>query len=104
MAATMPTSPEPGARAGSADERLSRLVHDLRTPLMIVSGFADLLADRDDLTPAQRADFTHRIADAAGELRRILDRADAADAADASPGGSASGRECSPRGSHSHSG
>ncbi|MCW3017525.1 MAG: hypothetical protein JWO02_4617 [Solirubrobacterales bacterium] len=50
-----------------------RLVHDLRTPLTIVTGFADLLERRDDLSPQQRDEFVGRIARAAQELGEILD-------------------------------
>ncbi len=53
--------------------RLERLVHDLRTPLTIVRGFADLLTRRTDLTDEQRADFLARIAEGAHDLGAILD-------------------------------
>ncbi len=57
-----------------ADERLVTLVHDLRTPLTVVSGFAELLESRGErLGPEERAEFTARLADAARELRTILD-------------------------------
>ena len=62
-----------GAFPDDPDARLTRVVHDLRTPLTVVAGFADLLVRRDDLTPDQRADFLGRIADAAHELQAILD-------------------------------
>lgn len=70
----MPTSTDPGPSPGP-DEALAGLVHDLRTPVMIVSGFAELLQRRDALTPQQRGEFVDRIAEAAGELRRLLDAA-----------------------------
>lgn len=55
-------------------ERLAQLIHDLRTPLTLVLGFADMLRKRgDDLTPEQRAEFVGRIDDAARDMRRILD-------------------------------
>jgi len=36
----------------TADEELRTLVHDLRTPLTLVSGFSDLLVRRADDLPA----------------------------------------------------
>jgi signal transduction histidine kinase len=59
---------------GRHDEHLVSLVHDLRTPLTIVQGFADLLASRGaTLTDEQREEYVTRIAAAAGEMKAILD-------------------------------
>jgi signal transduction histidine kinase len=56
------------------DERLVSLVHDLRTPLTIVQGFADLLSRRAaSLSDEQRQEYVDRIAAAAGEMKSILD-------------------------------
>jgi signal transduction histidine kinase len=56
------------------DELLVSLVHDLRTPLTIVQGFADLLARRGpSLTDEQRQEYVDRIAAAAAEMKQILD-------------------------------
>jgi signal transduction histidine kinase len=56
------------------DERLVALVHDLRTPLTIVQGFADLLARRGStLSEEERDEYVARIAAAAGEMKSILD-------------------------------
>ncbi len=56
------------------DERLVTLVHDLRTPLTIVQGFADLMARRGaTLSDEQREEYVSRIAAAAGEMKAILD-------------------------------
>jgi signal transduction histidine kinase len=51
---------------------LRKLVHDLRSPLAIVDGFAGLLS-RDDLPAEKRADYAARIAEAAAEMRALLD-------------------------------
>ena len=70
-------STEPGRGDGrpvDPEARLGQLVHDLRTPLTIVTGFADLLERREDLTDEQRAEYTGRIAEAARELAAILDQ------------------------------
>ena len=59
----------------TADEELRTLVHDLRTPLTLVSGFSDLLVRRaDDLPAPEREEYLLRIADAAREMRELLDR------------------------------
>jgi K+-sensing histidine kinase KdpD len=56
------------------DERLVSIVHDLRTPLTIVQGFADLLSRRGaSLSAEQREEYVTRIAAAAGEMKAILD-------------------------------
>ncbi len=55
-------------------ERLVAIVHDLRTPLTIVQGFADLLARRGPtLSEEERDEYVARIAAAAGEMKSILD-------------------------------
>jgi signal transduction histidine kinase len=56
------------------DERLARLVHDLRTPLTIVQGFAELL-DRGHTTldEERRSEYLGRIAQAGREMKDILD-------------------------------
>jgi len=56
-------------------DELARLRHDLRTPLAIVSGFAELLAAERGVTEEQRRDYATRIAQAARELRELVDRA-----------------------------
>ncbi len=62
----MPDEPDP----------LAKLVHDLRSPLTIAEGFAQLLArDEGNLTPEQRADFAKRIAGAMADMRGLLDAA-----------------------------
>ena len=56
------------------DEGLVSLVHDLRTPLTIVQGFADLLSRRGvSLSDEQRQEYVDRIAAAAAEMKSILD-------------------------------
>ena len=55
---------------------LGDLVHDLRSPLAIVDGFAGLLArDGETLPPEKRTEYAQRIADAAAEMRALLDAA-----------------------------
>jgi K+-sensing histidine kinase KdpD len=57
------------------EDELRTLVHDLRTPLTLVSGFSDLLVRRaDDLSAPEREEYVRRIADAAREMRELLDR------------------------------
>ena len=64
---------EAGADVPALSE-LSRLVHDLRSPLTVVEGFAHLLERDDDrLNADQRADYARRIRDAAADMRRLLD-------------------------------
>jgi K+-sensing histidine kinase KdpD len=57
------------------DDELRTLVHDLRTPLTLVEGFSDLLIRRaEDLSASERDEYVRRIADAAREMRELLDR------------------------------
>jgi K+-sensing histidine kinase KdpD len=65
-----------GGERGAAADELRTLVHDLRTPLTIVEGFSDLLVRRGaQLEPEQRDEYAQRIAEAARELRELVDRA-----------------------------
>jgi len=50
-----------------------RLRHDLRTPLTIVAGFAEVLAAEREISDADRREFAQRIQDAAGEIRKLID-------------------------------
>jgi signal transduction histidine kinase len=63
-----------GGWPADPDERLARLVHDLRTPLTIVQGFAELL-DRGHTTldEGRRSEYLGRIAAAGREMKDILD-------------------------------
>jgi signal transduction histidine kinase len=57
------------------DESRRRLRHDLRTPLTIVAGFAEVLAADRQISDADRREFATRIQDAAGEIRKLIDQA-----------------------------
>ncbi|HEY3021081.1 MAG TPA: histidine kinase dimerization/phospho-acceptor domain-containing protein [Solirubrobacteraceae bacterium] len=51
-------------------------MHDLRTPLAIVAGFAELLERRAaDLTPDERDDYVARIRESADRMNELLDEA-----------------------------
>jgi signal transduction histidine kinase len=55
-----------------SDVDISRLRHDLRTPLTVVAGFAELLAGEQPLSDEQRREFARRIVTAAEEMRDTL--------------------------------
>ena len=55
------------------DEARRRLRHDLRTPLTIVAGFAEVLAADRQISEADRREFATRIQEAAGEIRKLID-------------------------------
>ena len=56
-----------------SDEERRRLRHDVRTPLTIVSGFAEVLAGEKPVSDEDRRDYARRIAEAATEIRAVLD-------------------------------
>ena len=56
-------------------EGLSRLRHDLRTPLTVVIGFAELMAGNRPLTDDERRDYAERVLSAALEIRKLIDGA-----------------------------
>jgi signal transduction histidine kinase len=56
------------------EARLTKLVHDLRTPLTIVQGFAELLErGGDGLAPERRREYLARVAQASREMKQLLD-------------------------------
>ncbi len=58
------------------DARLSNLVHDLRSPLMVAEGFSQLLEEGDaTMRPEERAEYLRRIRDACRDMRDRLDQA-----------------------------
>jgi len=54
-------------------ERRRRLRHDLRTPLTIVSGFAEVLAADRPISDADRREYAGRIHAAAVEIGELID-------------------------------
>ena len=56
-------------------ETRRKLRHDLRTPLAIVTGFAEVLAADRQISEADRREFAARIQDAADDIRRLIDQA-----------------------------
>jgi signal transduction histidine kinase len=56
-------------------EARRRLRHDLRTPLTIVAGFAEVLSADRPISEEDRRDFAARIVHAAEEIRDLIDRA-----------------------------
>ena len=57
----------------SEHDPLSDLVHDLRTPLAVVAGFAELLERRGEaLSAQQRAEYVARILQGARDMDAIL--------------------------------
>jgi signal transduction histidine kinase len=64
----------PGPPGDDSHAQLRALIHDLRTPATIISGFADLLErGGSELAEERRAEYVGRIAEAARDLRALLD-------------------------------
>jgi signal transduction histidine kinase len=59
----------------ASSEAVSRLRHDLRTPLTVVIGFAELLAGERAVSDEQRRDYSERVLSAALEMRSLIDGA-----------------------------
>jgi len=55
------------------DDERRRLRHDLRTPLTIVAGFAEVLAADRRISEGDRREYAERIQSAAAEIREMLD-------------------------------
>jgi signal transduction histidine kinase len=56
-------------------ERLRALHHDLRSPLVVIGGFAQLLASDRTIADADRRDYAECIQRAAEELQGLVDSA-----------------------------
>jgi signal transduction histidine kinase len=56
------------------DAARRQLRHDLRTPLTIVAGFAEVLASDRQISDADRREYAERIKTAADEIRSLIDR------------------------------
>jgi signal transduction histidine kinase len=54
-------------------DELTTLRHDLRSPLTVVIGFAEILASERPLTDEQRRDYSSRVLSAALEIRELID-------------------------------
>jgi signal transduction histidine kinase len=52
---------------------VAMVAHDLRNPINVVKGFADLLREREDLTDSQRSQFLETIGDAADSLAKLVE-------------------------------
>ena len=66
---------EPPGVSDQPSDDLRRLVHDLRSPLAVIEGFARLLDADHTVSDAQRADYVARIRTAAAEMTSLLDAA-----------------------------
>ena len=54
---------------------MARLRHDLRTPLTVVIGFAEILASERPLSDDERRDYAQRVLSAGVEMRELIDSA-----------------------------
>jgi signal transduction histidine kinase len=55
---------------------VARLRHDLRSPLTVVVGFAELMTGERPLSDAERRDYARRVLSAALEIRDLIDAAE----------------------------
>ena len=55
------------------DETLRKLRHDLRSPLVVIAGFAQLLASDREVSVAERRDYAERIKRASDELQQMME-------------------------------
>ena len=69
----MPVSPV--ADDAPTTDALNRLRHDLRTPLTVVIGFAEILASDRALSDDERRDYAQRVLNAGLEIRELIDSA-----------------------------
>jgi signal transduction histidine kinase len=53
-------------------ETLRKLRHDLRSPLVVITGFAQLLSGDREISDAERRDYAERILRASQELEALM--------------------------------
>ena len=58
-----------------APDGIAKLRHDLRTPLTVVIGFAEILSGERPLTDDERRDYAQRVLSAGIEMRELIDSA-----------------------------
>ena len=54
---------------------MAKLRHDLRTPLTVVIGFAEILSGERPLSDDERRDYAQRVLSAGIEMRELIDSA-----------------------------
>ena len=57
------------------EDTLNKLRHDIRSPLVVISGFAQLLAGDRVVSDDDRREYAGRIQTAAQELQEIVEKA-----------------------------
>ncbi len=60
---------------GVDEETLRKLRHDLRSPLVVIDGFAQLLAGDREISDQERRDYAGRILRASAELEQLMNDA-----------------------------
>ncbi len=53
-------------------DTLRKLRHDLRSPLVVISGFAQLMAGDREISEQERRDYAERILRAAKEMEELM--------------------------------
>ena len=54
---------------------MRKLRHDLRSPLVVITGFAQLMAGDREITDQERRDYAERIMRAAQEMEQLMSAA-----------------------------
>jgi signal transduction histidine kinase len=57
------------------EETLRRLRHDLRSPLVVITGFAQLLSGDREISDEERRDYAERILRASQEMEALMTEA-----------------------------